>query len=341
MRPTIGDVARHAGTSASTVSRFLNKSGYVSEETQQRIEQAIENLGYEPSRMARQMKGKPIRLIGLIVPYIDSIDYATYTQAVTEALRLRGYDLILCVNNENPEIDLRHLMNLKNQRVDGILYCHPAHGANAHFLRQLVEQGMPVVEVMRHRDKDFLYAVISDEERAAYRQTQYLLERGHRRIAFVSGWPQISGTRHHLEGYERALRDAGIPLDPALVHTGESSRRHGEISTLKLLDLADPPSALFSTSEPVFFGTIAALQKRNMRVPDDISLVSNSPAEWLRIWNPPITITGTPISSLASTAVDVLLRSIETPAEVGKPVTYFLDAPMIEGGSVKTLIRKE
>jgi LacI family transcriptional regulator len=337
MRATISDVAQRAGTSPATVSRVLNRSGYVSEETQRRVEQAVAELEYEPNRMARQMKGKPTRLIGLVLPYVDSPNMASLTQFVADALRIREYDLMLCISNEDSETDLRHLINLRNQRADGILYSHPANGSNSRFLRDLAQHGIPVVEILRHRETDILHAVIGDGERAGYRLTKYLLDKGHRRIGFIAGWPHISATFHHLAGYGRALGQAGVSQDPELVRTGTSLSVHGEESANVLMDLAAPPTALFCIGDYTLRGVISALQRRGLHVPDDVSLVSNSPADWLRVNIPPITAAGTHMPAMACAAVDVLLRCIEARADVGHPITHFLDASLIEGGSVKAL----
>jgi len=315
----------------------LNRSGYVSEETQRRVEQAIAELEYEPNRMARQMKGKSTHLVGLLIPYVDSPNIASLTQFVADALRIRDYDLRLCISNEDPETDLRHLINLRNQKVDGILYSHPANGSNSRFVRDLAQQGVRVVEILRRRETDALHAVISDEVRAAYRLTKYLADKGHRRIGFIAGWPHISSTRHHLTGYGRALREAGISQDPELVRTENPVSAYGEESADALLDLAAPPTAFFCIGDRILQGVITAVQRRGLQVPDDVSLVSNSPADWLKGCFPTITTAGIHISALAHAAVDVLLRCIETPSSLGHPVTHLLDAPLVEGGSVKAL----
>lgn len=335
MRVTIKDVARRASLSPSTVSRALNNSGYVSNDTRQRIEAAVVELGYQPNWMARGLKGKPSHLIGLIIPDIFNVYYTAIAQSVTDTLRAHNYELILCVSNEDCELDLNYLRVLADKRVDGIIYTPPACGSNSMFVRELIRSGIPIVELNRQREKDLLDAVLADNFQGAYQMTQYCIEMGHCRIGFILGDINLTTGRRRLEGYQRALDSAGIRFDPALIRTGEFSREYGETATRQLLELPDPPSVIFAGSNRILMGALYTVEQNRLRIPDDISVVAFDDTEWLSIWNPPITAVDIAIKEMARLAVDLLQRRILFPEKEYKPVTYQLSTTLIKRSSCK------
>jgi len=339
MYVTIKDVARHAGLSPSTVSRALNRSGYVSDEAQRRVDEAIAELGYQPNWMARSLKGKPSLTIGLIIPDIFNVYYTALARAVSATLRTQNYALILCVSNEDPETDLEYLKTLWEKRVDGIIYTHPARGHNSLFVREMANSGIPIVELNRQREKDIFDAVLADNIQGAYQMTEYLIGMGHRRIGLIVGESNLTTAKNRLVGYRRALEDAGIPIDPDLIRIGTFTREHGEKGTQELMQLTEPPSVIFAGNNRIVMGTLFALQQHDIRVPDDVSVVAFDDAEWLGVWNPPITAVDIATDEMAQLAVDLLLRRIACPKRDGKPVTYLLSTVMIERESCKELVR--
>lgn len=336
-RVTIIDVANHAGLSASTVSRALNKSGYVSEEAQRRIDQAIAELGYQPNWMARSLRGKPSSTIGLIIPDILNVYYTALARSVASTLRSNDYALILCVSNEDPETDLDYLQTLWEKRVDGIIYTHPARGHNSSFVRELASRGVPIVELNRQREKDVLDAILADNFQGAYQMVEYAISRGHRRIGIILGEAELTTTRNRLIGYRRALDDAGIAIAPDLICIGAFTRKYGEETTCQLLQLAEPPTIIFAGNNRILVGTLCALQQHGLRVPEDISLVTFDDAEWLSVANPPITAVDIATDEMAQLAVDLLLRRIACPEREGKPVTYMLSTSLIERESCRDI----
>jgi LacI family transcriptional regulator len=334
---TIRDVARRAGLSPSTVSRSLNSSGYVSAEKRQRVEEAVAALGYQPNWLARGLRGKPSRLIGLIIPDISNTYYTAIAHAVSSTLRARNYELVLCVNEEDAEIDLHYLQLLQQKRVDGILYTHPSNGSNSPYLRSLALGGLPIVELNRQREKDLLDATLANNYQGAYMITEYLIRNGHKRIGLILGETSVTTGRERLQGYQNALRDAGLPVEPCLVRTGSFNRRHGEAASRDLLDLSEPPSVIFAGSNRILMGVLAVLGERRLEVPKDVSVVSFDDSEWMSIWRPPITCVDVAVDEMARLAADLLLKHVEGPSLPRKPVTYLLSTTLIERASCRTL----
>ena len=341
MDRTIKDVARLAGLSTSTVSRALNRSGYVSPDARLRVEEAMSELGFQPNYMARGLKGKPSRLIGLIIPDISNTFYTAIAHAVSSRLRQNNYELILCVNDEDPAIDLHYLQILQQKRVDGILYTHPAAENNSAFLRELAAGGMPIVELNRQREDGLFDAALADNLDGAFRMTGYLLGLGHRRIGLVLGEEELTTARDRAEGYRRAHRDADVPIDTSLMRMGNFTRRHGESAARELLALPDPPTAIFAGSNRILMGVLAVVNEMGLKVPGDISIASFDDAEWLSIWNPPITAVDVAIDEMANLAVDLLLRRTGEPSAGRKPVTYVLRAALVRRESCRTIAAAE
>ncbi|MFN8439539.1 MAG: LacI family DNA-binding transcriptional regulator [Caldilineaceae bacterium] len=325
---TIKDVAKHAGLSQATVSRALNKSGYVSEATLQRVMKAVADLDYQPNWMARGLHGKSSNLVGLIVPEVLSMYDNSVIQFIAEKLHAHQYGLLLCLNNENAELDLSYLQLLHEKRAAGVIYTHPLKGNNSNYLRKLAEE-VPIVELNRRREKHFLDAVLADNTQGAYQITKYLLELGHQRIGLIMGESELTTGKNRLNGYYMALHEAGLTIEPELVQIGSFSRQHGEVAAEKLLTSKKPPTAILAGSNRILLGVVHILSQRKIRVPDDLSLASFNDSEWLAFWQPPITTVDIAVEEMAHLAVDLLLRRITAPDKKAKPREYLLSTSLI------------
>lgn len=341
MRHTIVDVAKLAGASPSTVSRVLNRNGYVSPDTQRRVERAAAELGYQPNWQARALKGKASGLVGLIIPDISNTYYTAVAQGVTDRLRAHSYEPVLCVNNEDPVVDLHYLQILQQKRVDGILYAHPAGGTNRLMVEELVRGGMPIVEINRQHAPDLLDAAVADNYMGAHQMTDYLLNLGHRRIGLILGEAELVTGSRRLAGYRRAHEERGVPLDPELAQMGTFTREHGEAATRRLLALSSRPTAVFAGSNRILMGCLAALGERGVVVPDDMSVGSFDNSEWMSVWQPPISAVDVAIDEISRLAVDLLLRRIADRDGDHKPVTYTLSTTLIRRASCRAPASRE
>ena len=335
---TILDVARAAGLSPSTVSRVLNQKGYFSAENEQRVHAAVEALGYRPSWSARALKGKPTQLVGLIIPDISNVFYTALAGALLTGLRSLGYEMILCVNNEDAQLDLDYLEMLQQKGVDGIFYTHPAQGNNSVYVRRLAQDGMPIVELNRQHERDFLDAVLPDNFRGVHQAVEYLAQLGHRRIGFISGSAQITTGYERLLGYQSALRQLGLVEDADLLKIGTFTREHGERAMAELLALPNRPTALIAGSNRISMGALMVMGQCDIRIPDDISVVGYNDTEWLTAWNPPITAVDIVVDEMARLAVDLLHRRMSGGnGNDGKPVTYHLSTSLIVRRSCRAI----
>jgi len=334
---TIKDVAKRAGLSQATVSRVLNQSGYASQETQQRVQEAVADLGYQPNWLARSLKGKSSGLIGLIVPEVASMYDNSIIESVSNILHAHNYGMMLCITNEDAATDLAYLKILQEKRVDGMIYVYPAQGNNSPYIRQLAGQGFPIIEINRQREEDLLDAVLADNVQGAYQITKYLIELGHRRIGLVLGETELTTGQNRLTGYRLALSDAGIAVEQNLICIGSFSRDHGEAGAANLLQLTQRPTAILAGSNRILMGILCVLNQEGITIPADMSVAAFNDTEWLSVWNPPITTVDIAVEEMAQLAVDLLLRQIASPDKPHKPRTYLLSTQLIKRQSCRKL----
>jgi DNA-binding LacI/PurR family transcriptional regulator len=303
------------------------------------VEEAAAELGYLPNWQARALKGKSSGLIGLIIPDISNTYYTSVAQGVTAQLRAHDYEPVLCVNNEDPVVDLHYLQLLLQKGVDGILYAHPAGGSNRPMIEEMLNAGIPMVEINRQHAPDLLDAAVADNYLGAYQMTEHLLALGHARIGLILGASELVTGNRRLLGYRRAHEDAGFPVDRDLIRIDSFTRQHGEKGTRELLALQSRPTALFAGSNRILIGCLAVLAELNISIPDDLSVGAFDNAEWMGVCRPPITAVDIAIDEISRLAVDLLLRRITCGGDY-KPTTYTLSTTLIRRASSRSPVTR-
>jgi len=277
-RITIIDVAAQAGVSHQTVSRVINDSPNVNEETRRSVQQVIADLNYRPSLAARSLPGRRSFVIGFIVPYDP--DYlirdphllAQIGGADAEA-NTQGYNLILSTAGDSKQGLGAYERFVRNQVGDGALVIETASSKAGGEL--LATQDYPYVSLGRDLGNPNAYMVSSDNRDGGKQATRHLLENGHQRIGIINGPPigAVAGLQERLDGHQQALTEAGLSLDPDLMVFGDYTRHSGELAIQQLLALPDPPTAIFSLNDRMAIGAIRALQMVGLRVPEDVAVV--------------------------------------------------------------------
>ncbi len=253
--PTIYDVAREAGVSYSTVSRTLTGFEFVKPSTREKVLRAAEKLGYVPNQQARSLAGGHSNLIGVLVPDLSNSYIGEILRGIDEALTESNYNLLLYTTHRHQGNESRYAATIMRSGVDGLLLIVPL--MSTPYLGTLDEQDFPYV-VIDQSEKTQKGSVVSGTNwQGAYEATQYLLELGHRRIGFISGLVGLNSAAERLAGYASALSDHQIPLREEINVDGSFREQGGSIATQKLLDLRDPPSAIFAANDLSCAGRIA------------------------------------------------------------------------------------
>jgi DNA-binding LacI/PurR family transcriptional regulator len=310
---SLKQVAHAAGVSAATVSRVLNAAPNVSGETRLRVEQAIETLKYQPSRVARRLRtqGGPGQMIGLLVPDIQNPFYVEVVRGVEDRAYANRCGVMMCNFAQTEEKEHFFLDIMRHERVDGLIVA-PARSDDRKVM-EVVRSGIPVVCVDRGLKDADVDMVVVDNVEGARGAVEHLIRLGHRRIAYVAGLPQIPSTNERLDGYRAALDAAGITPDASLIRHGNSKHESGRDLTAELLDMPEPPTALFTGNNLITLGALETIHRRGLRIPEDVALVGFDDMYWATSLNPPLTAVSQPGYEIGRRAADLLFQRVAEP----------------------------
>jgi LacI family transcriptional regulator len=306
--PTISDVARRAGVSPATVSRVLQSAKNVRPDTRERVQRAIEELGYVPSVAAQSLRSKRTHSLALVVSDITNTFWTTVARGVEDVAHQHDYSVLLCNTDEDLAKQLRYLDFLISQQVDGVIIA--PYDSDARHLEKLRSRKIPTVLVDRRIEGWEVDSVCGDSLAGARALVQHLIALGHTRIAVLSGPASTSTAEDRVAGYCIALSEAGIPLDPRLIMRGEFRNGTGEELTYQLLDQGLSPTAIFATNNAIALGVIGALSSRGLRIPQDIALVCFDDLPNASRLFPFLTVVAQPAYDLGVNAAQLLLSRL-------------------------------
>ncbi len=324
---SLQEVAKRAKVSIATVSRVLNKSDKVVPETQAVVEQALRDLGYRPSRVARRLRMKDGRahLVGLIIPDIQNPFYAEIARGVEDAAYAAKYALLLCNSDENLEKERFYLDVMLDESVDGIVL--PPFEENDRAVMEVAKTGMPVVCVDRSLTKLKTDLVEVDNYQGAREAVTHLLERGHRSIGLIEGRAEVSTNRERRRGFLDALGAHGMKPRAELMRAGDFKQASGQVLANELFDLRKPPTALFVGNNLMMVGALAAMHQRGLRAPQDVAIVGFDDLPFAEALDPPPTVVRQPAYEVGRQAMELLLRRIIEPDR--PPVTVRLRPELV------------
>lgn len=276
MTKTIKDVSIEAETSIATVSRYLNNKGNVSLEIKHRIDRAIIKLDYVPQR---KHFPKFTKSIGLIFPDLNNHYYIPVIKGLEKELSTENYHLLICSNHHDILIEKRHITNLLDKKVDGIILLgtRPITESNTHIIK--LSEKIPTVVINDSILGSNAYSVVVDEAEGVYNAVQYLLSLGHKKIGFINGGLNYTTYRNKKIGFEKALFDNNIMVNPDYIIEKEAHEQGGYEGALQMLASKVPPTAIFASSDQMAFGVMKACYRLKLKIPDDISIIgfSNTP----------------------------------------------------------------
>jgi LacI family transcriptional regulator len=307
MRVTIREVAASAGVSAMTVSRVINESPRVSHETRRRVEAAIAELGYVPNRLASGLIRKKTGALGVIVPDVANPFFTLVVRGAEEVAWRAGYHVILCNTQADLERERGYIEDMLSFQVEGLLIA-PVGDQSRPNLRALTKNGVPFVLIDRSipgYDGDL---VQGDSVAGARRLVEHLIGLGHRRIGMVTETGEVSTARDRVHGYGDALEHAGIEFQPELVVEASAiDPRAAHDATLMLLDLPEPPTAIFSVNNIAVVGVAEAARERGLAIPGDLAVVCFDDIEHASRFYPFLTVMAQPAETFGTIATQLLL----------------------------------
>lgn len=330
---TIKEFAKLAQVSQSTVSKALNDRPDVSPETKSKIIELAKKYNFVPNAFGKGLKKQVTENIGVIFcrehqPLSGNPFYSRVLEGIEAELALKKFNLILQLIPEAEQNGLPKMV--RQQQVDGLILVGIFKDQ---FVNNILRNDIPVVMVDPKFSVDDCCQILIDNEQGAYTATKYLIDRGHRRIGFISGDLERMSFRQRLEGYKRALQDNGLAVDPALIQTGGLERGYEHVK--RLLLLKDRPTAIFAANDINAIHGYKAIQEFKLKIPDDISVIGFDDIDLAKYATPSLTTIRVYKEELGSIGVRTLLDLIR--GEIKTPIKTILPTKLIERDSVKKL----
>jgi DNA-binding LacI/PurR family transcriptional regulator len=315
----------------ATVSRAISRPDMVNGETRQRVEAAVRELGYRPSRVARRLRVAQglSDLVGLVIPDLQNPFFADLARGVEDVAARHGYTVLIGNSDESVEKETRYLNVMRAEAVDGIILPPSCEGRSAAV--DLARAGVPLVCVDRRLDRAKVDTVLVDNVRGAIEATEHLIAHGHRRIGYLEGKQGVSTTRERLEGYRSALARHGIAEDPALVLSGDSRPESARRLTTQLLQSPERPTALLVGNGMMTIGVLEAIHDLGLRIPEDVAVIGYDDMPWARALTPALTVVRQPGYELGSRAMELLRQRIREPER--SITTVMLQPDLVVRGS--------
>lgn len=306
---TIKDVARLAGVSVSTISKYLN-GGNVLEENAEAIRKAIAELDYRVNPFARSLKTQKSRAIGVLLPEMTPPFFGSVVMSLDRTLREHGYHTLISCYSSSYGLERENLQFLINNGIDGLIYA-PEDISAEEFYDLTANCSIPTVQIDRMVQGVSSDTVLVDNSDAAYDAVTHLILRGHRRIAIITGPKSVYSAKERLVGYLRALSDNGILYDDNLVISGQYVFGTGYRALETLLELPEPPTAVFVTNYDFTIGLVTAARERGVSIPDDLDIFGFDCVEICTMMRPPLPVVHQPEVQIGALAAEYLIQRLE------------------------------
>jgi LacI family transcriptional regulator len=252
--PTIREVADHVGVSPATVSRVVNNYPYISDKVRQDVLKAIAELGYEPNRVAQRLRATSSRLLGIVVTDITNPFLSTIMASIESVFFKQGFSVLMSNTTADPQKELEYLSMMENEGIAGLVIAPTSE--NVARIAELAMEGLPIVVIDRRMSVERIDMVLSDNIAGAHMAVDHLIGLGHTRIGHIGGPLHLTSGRERYQGYQEAMRAAGLPVDRSWVRFGDHRHESGYNNALELLEIDPPLTALFIGNNMMTLGAL-------------------------------------------------------------------------------------
>ena len=319
---TIKDIAKALKFSSSTVSRALRDSYQISEETKRIVKEYAKKHNYHPNLVAQSLKSNRSKSIGLVLCSVPNSFFSEVVSGIELIAYNRGYHIIITQSHESQEREASNLEHLNWRSVDGMIVSLSTETTDMSTLQNIHDQGVPIVFVDRVSDCFRTHQVVADNVGGSYEVTRHLVESGCRKIAQITSSHELSTTKERIDGYQKALAAYHLPVNEKYIkycQHGGMILEEIENAVQELLDLKQPPDAIFTASDRITIGTFAYLHKKNIPIPSQIAIAGYSNFSSPELFNPSLTTIHQPAFEMGKAAAELLIKQIESK----NPVTNF------------------
>ncbi|TJY40815.1 LacI family transcriptional regulator [Cohnella pontilimi] len=328
---TIKDVAKLAGVAVSTASIALNGDSKVTPSTRQKVLEAALRLNYQKNGFAMDLKRSQTRTIALILSDLSGPYYSELIRSVQEVTLSKGYDLIACSSVGGR--DSTAVKFLREKRVDGAIVL--AHNISDEDILDAARERFPIVVLDRVLQGEFIIQVLVDGMQGGYSAADYLIRKGHRSIAFISGPPNSYDNRQRYEGFRKALEEHGIAEMPKWNLSGGFQQEGGYQATKMLVMQGDLPSAVFYANDEMALGGLKAFAEAGIRVPEDVSVIGYDDIQLAEYTRPGLTTIRQPKYEAGALSAHILFQCVEKHTVDNKD--YKLAVELVERGSCRAV----
>jgi LacI family transcriptional regulator len=308
-KANINDIASRTGLSISTVSRVLNGKAEqfrIGKESQQKIHAVAKELNYVPNQFAANLRSGKSKIVALIVPSLNNPFFADLASTINAEVRRFGYTTMISDSDENTEIEKMELRQLMSRNIEGLIIA-PC-GNQWEHIKHLHDLGLPIICIDRYFEDLDIPFVSTDNYDGAYNATKHLIENGHSLIACIQGVQQSTPNRLRVKGFIDALENAGIKN--YTIAGDDFSVQNGYLETKLLFQQKEKPTAIFTLSNTIAMGCMKALKEMNVRIPDDISLITYDDHPYLDYLATPLSCIAQPVSDISKIAIKFLFSRL-------------------------------
>ena len=307
---TIKDVAKKAGVSISTVSRVINDSKPVTDEVKQKVLDVIKETGYVPNPLARSLVTKKSQLIGVIVPEVSDSFVSELVNGIEEVAKMYDYDILLANTYSNKEQELKSINLLRAKQVEGIVMM--SWKVDEEHLEYIQNCRVPAVYVSKTARNYDVYSVSISNTDATYDMTKYLIDKGHKKIAFMmTSEDDTALEAERYLGFEKAMQDNALNIDKSLVKNAGTTYKHGYDKMKEILDEGNVPEAVFVTGDEAAIGALNAICDAGYRVPEDISIAGFNDAKIASMYRPKLKTVHQPLYDMGAVAIRMVIKMID------------------------------
>ncbi len=286
-RTTIKDVAKYAGVSIATVSKVINKKGYVSQATREKVEHSISVLDYQVNANAQSLKALKTKKVAVLVSDISNMYLMSIAKRVEETIRAIDYHMILMSHNDNPETEAELFQIVLQQQVDAMVLIPT--GANGGIVERMMASGIHVIAVDRRVNNVETDYVADGNFTGSYESINHLQRHGHKRIGVLYGHTSNTIGSERYQGAVKALQESGN-FDERLVLQANFREEEAYLKTMDLLSMPYPPTAIYSCNNTMTLGLLQAVKERNMKLPEDLSIIAFGDQSQWKLFTPKITL---------------------------------------------------
>ncbi len=308
---TINDIAKKLNISPSTVSRALNDHPAISKKTKKLVKEVAQKLNYYPNSIAQSLKQQRSKTVGVIVPEIRHEFFASAISGIEDLAYQKGYAIIVSQSNEDMERERFNTRSMISNRVDGLIVSRSQTTTDSTHFAEVLKLGIPIVFFNRVCEDIQAIKVVSDDHGGAYQATKHLIEKGYRKIAHFAGPQILPACRHRLQGFKRALEDAGLPVRDEWIIYGGMHEEDGQQSMEQLLKLTDQPQAILAVNDPVAVGAFTVIKKYRLKIPEDYALIGFSNNSVVSLLEPPLSTVDERPYDLGKSAMEILLKHLK------------------------------